>query len=223
MPFFYSTSTHLLHQQSDEVLFSCFMTTLNAAFESKLTLEDEGCESGSENFNIPPPLRRTSKIHHVLSDENISFDPATPPSTGVKQSHHKPVRCWLILSSSDDEGTLTANSPSPSSIAPLQNPVVFLQQPPSKCILPICDDLDEEEEDFSTVYLEDDHWTMEEITDRHLSIHEHSLLHEPYLYPFPYLDHTSSSYYNTLDLSNISEFEDLMTTSSDEDIPEGGY
>ena len=30
--FFYSTSTHLLCQQSDEVLFGCFMTTLNAAF-----------------------------------------------------------------------------------------------------------------------------------------------------------------------------------------------
>ena len=28
-----------------------------------------------------------------------------------------------------------------------------------------------------------------------------------------------SSYYNTLDLSDISKFEDLMTTSSNEDIP----
>ena len=55
--FFYSTSTYLLCQQSDEVLFSCFVTTLNAAFESKLPLEDEGYESGSENFNIPTPLR----------------------------------------------------------------------------------------------------------------------------------------------------------------------
>ena len=55
--FFYTTSMHLLHQQSEEVLFGCFMTTLNTAFESKLTLEDEGCESGSENFNIPSPLR----------------------------------------------------------------------------------------------------------------------------------------------------------------------
>ena len=27
------------------------------------------------------------------------------------------------------------------------------------------------------------------------------------------------SYHDTLDLSDISEFEDLMTTSSDEDIP----
>ena len=89
--FFYSTSTHLLHQQSDEVLFGCFMTTLNATSESKLTLEDKEYESGSENFNIPPPLRRTSRIHHILSDENISFDPATPHSTCSSKSHHKPV------------------------------------------------------------------------------------------------------------------------------------
>ena len=65
--FFYSTSKHLLPQQSDEVLFSCFVTTLNAAFESKLALEDEGYE--------------------------ISFDPATPCSTGTSQSHCKPVQC----------------------------------------------------------------------------------------------------------------------------------
>ena len=31
--FFYSTSTHTLHQQSDEILFGHFVTTLNAAFE----------------------------------------------------------------------------------------------------------------------------------------------------------------------------------------------
>ena len=59
--FFYSTSTHLLCQQSDEILFGHFGTTLNAAFESKLVLEDKGYESSSENFNIPTPLRRTSQ------------------------------------------------------------------------------------------------------------------------------------------------------------------
>ena len=89
--FFYSTSTHLLHQQSDEVLFGHFMTTLNAAFESKLALENEGYQSGSENFNIPTPLRRYSKIHHVSSDENISFDPAIPCSSGMNLSHCKTV------------------------------------------------------------------------------------------------------------------------------------
>ena len=60
---------------------------------------------------------------------------------------------------------------------------------------------------------------MEEIPDWPLCIHEHSEWHELCLYPCPYLDYTSSSYYDTLDLSDISKFEDLMTTSSDEDIP----
>ena len=60
---------------------------------------------------------------------------------------------------------------------------------------------------------------MEEIPDRHLHIHGHSVLHELCPYPCPYMDYTSSLYYSTLDLSDISEFEDLMTTSSDEDIP----
>ena len=79
----YTTSMHLLCQQSDEVLFGHFVNTLNAAFESKLALEDEGYESGSENFNIPTPLRHTSRIHHVSSDDNTSFDPTTPCSAGT--------------------------------------------------------------------------------------------------------------------------------------------
>ena len=40
--FFYTTPMHLLCQQSEEVLFAHFMTTLNAAFESKLALKDKG-------------------------------------------------------------------------------------------------------------------------------------------------------------------------------------
>ena len=84
--FFYSTSMHLLCQQSDEILFGCFMTTMNATFESKLALEDEGYESGSENFSIPTPVRRTTKIHHVSIVENASFDPdpVTPCSSSSK-------------------------------------------------------------------------------------------------------------------------------------------
>ena len=73
--FFYMPSAHTLHQISDKILFGCFMTMLNATFEHKLALEDGGCESGSENFNIPSPLRRTLKIHHLSSIENTSFDP----------------------------------------------------------------------------------------------------------------------------------------------------
>ena len=89
---------------------------------------------------------------------------------------------------------------------PLENPVDFPQQLPSKCTLTICADLDEdeEEEDFQTVLLEDDHWTTKEIPDRHLCIHKHSVPHELCPYPCPHMDYTYSPYYDTLDLSDIS-------------------
>ena len=97
----------------------------------------------------------------------------------------------------------------------------FAQQPPSKSIFTMSDDLAEEKgkEDFKTVTLDNDHWTTEEIPDRQLCIHEHSVLHSLYPYPCPYMDYTSTLYHDTLDLGDISEFKDLMTTSSDEDIP----
>ena len=77
---------------------------------------------------------------------------------------------------------------------------------------------DDEEEDFQTISLDNEHWTTEEIPDRPLCIHEHSLPHGLCPYPHPYLDY-QTSYFKTMDLSDISEFQDLMTTSSDEDIP----
>ena len=113
--FFYSTSTHLLCQQSDEILFGQFVTILNATFESKLALEDKGYESGSKNFKIPTPLR-TSKIHHVSSVENVSFelDEVTPCSSCTRESHHRPVcRCLSYSSSEDDDDTPTDEIPSP--------------------------------------------------------------------------------------------------------------
>ena len=213
--FFYITSMHLLCQQSEGVLFGHFVTMRHAAFESKLTLEDEGYESGSESFNIPTPLRSTPKIHHVSSND-ISFDPSTPCSTVTNQSYCKPVCHWLSFNSSEDEESLAVDS-SPQNLPDLA------QQPDSKCIYTICDDLEEEdeeeEEDFQTVTLDDAHWTMEEIQDRHLCIHKHSVPHLLCHFPCPYVAYTSTLYHNTLDFSDISEFEDLMTTSSDEDIP----
>ena len=77
---------------------------------------------------------------------------------------------------------------------------------------------EEGEKDFPMVFLDNEHWNTEEILDRHLCIHEHSIPHELCQYLCPYLDYTSASYYDTLDLSDISEFVDLMTMSSDEDI-----
>ena len=123
--FFYTTSTHLLCQQSEEVWFGCFITTLNATFESKLTLEDEGYDSRSENFNIPTPLRCTPRIHRVSSNDNISFDSITPCSSGTSQSCHKPVQYQLSFSSSDDEDISTVDIPLPSSTVPMQIPMGF--------------------------------------------------------------------------------------------------
>ena len=68
------------------------------------------------------------------------------------------------------------------------------------------------------------HWMMkigplEKFLTDHLGIHEHSLPHRLCPYPCPYLDYPFFSHYDSMDLSDMSEFEDLMTTSSDEDIP----
>ena len=73
--FFYSSSSHTLHQQSDEILFSCFVITLNAAFDQQLSLADEAYESGSDMIYLPTPLRKTPRIHHVSSMEHASFIP----------------------------------------------------------------------------------------------------------------------------------------------------
>ena len=59
----------------------------------------------------------------------------------------------------------------------------FAQQPHSKSICTICDDQEEDEENFQTVTLDGDHWTTEEISDRHLCIHKHSIPHS--LCPYP--------------------------------------
>ena len=114
MAFFYTDVSYRLHWQSDEILFSCFVTTLNAAFEHKLALEDKGYESGSENFNIPTPIRQVMKIHHVSSAENASFNPTPVPPQTSRDPHLKPICRGLTYSScdetSDDEAT-TSTTP----------------------------------------------------------------------------------------------------------------
>ena len=70
-----------------------------------------------------------------------------------------------------------------------QNPLGFAQQTCYKPIYTMCDYLEvDEEEDFPTVPLDDDHWTTEEIPDRHLCIHEHSVPHSLCPYPCQYMD-----------------------------------
>ena len=73
--FFYSSSSHTLYQQSDEILFGHWMITLNAAFDQQLLSADEGYESSSDTSDLPTPLRKTQRIHHVSSIEHASFNP----------------------------------------------------------------------------------------------------------------------------------------------------
>ena len=83
-------------------------------------------------------------------------------------------------------------------------------------------DEEREEEHFPTALLNDDAWMEEPVPGRHLCIHEHSQ-HNLCPYPCPYsLDqlHLTLDYApQYMDLSDIFYFPDVITTASDEDIP----
>ena len=191
--FFYSPSSHALHQQSDEILFGCFVIALNAAFDQQLSLADEGYESGSDTIDLPTPLRKTPHIHHVSSMEHASFDPAPTTPCSTPQTPPRPVYRCLSFSSAD---SYTLDS------------------------TPECSESSEdEEEDFQMVPLDNEHWTSKETPERTLCIHEHGLPHGLCPYPCPYANYQMPSYMDSLDLSDISDYEDYMVTSSNEDIP----
>ena len=151
------------------------MTTLNDAFEQKLTQEDEGYKSGSESLNIPTPLRRAPQIYHISTNENSSFDPTTQLTTATHHpehysrrfSSHNSVHHCLTFSSSDEE------SPTPDS-----SPLLRRAEPPSPVqhLHTGADDSfqDITAEDFPTAPLDDDIWLEDPVLDRHLCIHEQS-------------------------------------------------
>ena len=85
-----------------------------------------------------------------------------------------------------------------------------------------------EEEDFPTAPLDDDILLEHPIPDRHLCIHEQSQPHYQCSYPCPYTldlpysapEDAHAPYYKMMDLCDISAVQDVMTTTSDEDIPD---
>ena len=194
--FFYSPMSHTLFQQSNETLFRCFVKALNAAFDQKLLLADEGYKSGTDTINLPTPLRKTPHIHHISSMDHTSFNPFLTTPCSTPQTPPRPVHRCLSFSSAD--------SYTPDST-------------------PICSDSsDDEEEDFQMVPLDGEYWTPDETPERTLCIHEHGLRHGLCQYPCPYVSYKTISYMDSLDLSDISalfDYEDYMVTSSDEEIP----
>ena len=78
----------------------------------------------------------------------------------------------------------------------------------------------DEEEDFQTVPIDDEHWTTEMVPERTFCIHENGLPNNVCQYPCPYGNNNSVSYMDSLDLSDISDYKDyMMTTSDDEELP----
>ena len=98
---FYLTSSHTLHQKSNEILFGCFVIALNTAFDQQLSLADEGYESGSDTIDLPTPLRKTPCIHHVSSMEHALFDPAPTTPCSTPQTPPRPVCRCLSCSAAD--------------------------------------------------------------------------------------------------------------------------
>ena len=84
---------------------------------------------------------------------------------------------------------------------------------------PVYSDNSDEEEDFQTVPLDNEHWTSEQVPERTFCMHENGLPHNLCQYPCPYGSNDTVSYMDSLDLSDISDYEEYMVTSSDEEVP----
>ena len=152
--FFWTSTSHTLHQQPEETLFGYFVIALKVAFAQQLSLADEGYESGSDTIDLPTPLLKTPCIHHISSLEHTSFNlvNTTPHSTVTITPHSTPQTptrpvCHHLSFSSDTDHTPDSTS---------------------AC----SDSSDEEEEDFQMVPLDDKHWTSEEVPERPFCIHE---------------------------------------------------
>ena len=74
-----------------------------------------------------------------------------------------------------------------------------------------------------TVPLDDEHWTAEIVPERTFCIHENGLPNNVCQHPCPYGNNDTVSYMDSLDLSDISDYEDyMMTTSDDEELTGNG-
>ena len=138
---------------------------------------------------------------HVSSMEHASFNPVhTAPCNTVTITLHsspqtptRPVcHCHLSFSSDSD------------------------QDPDSTPVYP--DSPDDKEEDFPMVPLDGKHWTSEIVPERTFCIHKNGLPNNLCQHPCPYGSNDTVSYMDSLDLSDILDYEDYMVTSSDEEL-----
>ena len=83
------------------------------------------------------------------------------------------------------------------------------------------DSSSDDNEDFQMVPIDDEHWTTEMVPERTICIHEDGLPNNVCQYPCPYgINNNSISYMDSLEISDISNNEDyMMTTSDEEELP----
>ena len=78
----------------------------------------------------------------------------------------------------------------------------------------------DDDEDFQTVPMDDEHWTTEMVLERTFCKHENGIPNNVCSYPCPYGSNGTTSYMDSLDLSDISDIEDhFLTTSDEEELP----
>ena len=195
---------------AEETLFGCYVTTLNNAFEIEMVPEDKGFEIGSESFNIPTPHSRALRIYHVSTMEDLSFTPANfSQSLTTPECHH------LCLYS-----TPTLNT---EQLSMFFDGVAW------------DDDITSSEGNFPTAPLDDEVWPEDPILDRQLCICKAPQEQNCQCsYPCPYstttfkMDLPQSTpqdaavlNYELMDFNDISsDLPDIMTTTSDDDIPD---
>ena len=183
-------------------------------------------------------------LYHISTSENLSFNPATPlnavdphPAHSLwRLRSHSSVCHHLTFSSFNEESPVRINTPKSSLFHGRVEPasLVLHQKNYHHTFTPDTDDpfqdatAEEEEEYFPTAPLDDDIWLEGLVPDRHLCIHVQSQPYYRCSYPCPYSlnllpstpEDASASYYKMMDLSDISDLKDVMTTTSDEDIPD---
>ena len=238
--FFHSNSAQQLQNLPEEILFSCFVTTLNDTFEKELA-QDEGYESGNESLNIPTLLKEHHKYttsqwvriylsilpHHLPQLNNTQY---THPKDSEATVLYTAIWCLAVLmkralwdpvtyihlwhSSSSDSNPFHGRAEPPS-------PVQHYMNYHHTCT-PSTDDFFHDataEGDFPTAQIDDTICLEDPVPDRHLCIHEESQLHYQNSYPYPYrLDLPHPLQKMQQDLSDISDIQNVMTTTSDDNL-----
>ena len=152
----------------EEVLFGCFVTTLNDAFEQALTSEDIGYESRSESMNVSTPLHQEPCPYHIYMQENLSFRSSTPRACQSPSYSHT-----IHHSLTYEEDNTMENHSSEDDILACHLPSIAEEED------------DEMEEHIPTVSLDDNFWLEVPVPERHLCIHENAQ-HDLCPYPCPY-------------------------------------